>query len=82
MYDGPGKLAICVIGTFKIQKMIKEDKFTDFDMASSFVNKEGEFHLGSLISSDIGAYADCQDKIMRAEYLKIKYEEKLTNSNI
>lgn len=53
--DGIGRLALCNVNMGKLHR--KYDKSCDdFDMKENYIMKEGEFQMGSLVSSQIDNY--------------------------
>lgn len=86
MFNGPGRLAVCNLGLNVIQEYKKKsiDEIKEAypgNLKSNYTFKEGEFLLGSLQSSQIDYYNMCYDRILQAQELKKKHEDKICNTS-
>ena len=67
--DGIGRLAVCNMSMGELHNKYDES-CDDFDMKENYNMKEGEFQMGSLVSSQIDNFYQCQEKIRKADEMK------------
>ena len=79
--DGIGRLALCNVNMGKLHSKYDES-CDDFDMKENYIMKEGEFQMGSLVSSQIDNFYQCQENVREANEQKMLLEDEICNSSI